>query len=88
MAKDVVSADGALRAQRSLLDSLRADAASFRARLGSAERPKVDLYLESLRDLEKGLGSFATDLAAAPACAKMLPPSGAGGAGARRSPPG
>jgi hypothetical protein len=81
-AQDVVSADGALRAQRSLMDSLRADAASFRARLGSAERPKVDLYLESLRDLEKGLGSFATDLAAAPACAKMLPPSGAGGAGA------
>jgi hypothetical protein len=81
-AEDVVSADGALRAQRSLMDSLRADAASFRARLGSAERSKVDLYLESLRDLEKGLGSFATDLAAAPACAKMLPPSGAGGAGA------
>jgi hypothetical protein len=76
-AKDVVSADGALRAQRSLLDSLRADAASFRPRLGSAERPKLDLYLESVRDLEKGLGNFAGDLAAAPACAKMLPPGGA-----------
>jgi hypothetical protein len=76
MAQDVVSADGALRAQRSLMDSLRADAASFRARLGSGERAKVDLYLESLRDLEKGLGSLATDLAAAPACAKMSPPTG------------
>jgi len=76
-AKDVVSADRALRAQRSLLDSLRADAALVRGRLGGGERPKLDLYLESVRDLEKSLGSFASDLAAAPACAKMLPPSGA-----------
>ena len=75
MARDVVSADGALRAQRSLLDSLRADAAGFRPRLGSAERPKLDLYLESVRDLEKGLGTLAADLAAAPACGKMLPPA-------------
>jgi hypothetical protein len=79
MARDLVSADGALRAQRSLLDSLRADAAGFRSRLGSAERPKLDLYLQSVRDLEKGLGTLATDLAAAPACGKMLPPAGAPG---------
>jgi hypothetical protein len=77
MARDVVSADRALRAQRSLLDSLRADAATFRPRLGTAERPKLDLYLESVRDLEKSLGNFSADLAAAPACGKMLPPTGA-----------
>ncbi len=75
-AKDVVSADGALRARKSLLDSLRADAATFRPRLGGGERPKLDLYLESVRDLEKGLGNFSADLAAAPACGKMLPPAG------------
>jgi hypothetical protein len=75
--RDVVSAERALRAQRSLLDSLRADAAAFRPRLGRGERPKLDLYLESVRDLEKSLGNFAADLAAAPACAKMLPPTGA-----------
>jgi hypothetical protein len=75
MASDVVSADRALRAQRSLLDSLRADAASFRPRLARAEKPKLDLYLESVRDLENSLGNFSRDLAAAPACAKMLPPA-------------
>ncbi len=77
MGRDAVSAERALRAQRSLLDSLRADAGSFRARLGRSERPKLDLYLESVRDLEKSLGNFAGDLAAAPACGKMLPPTGA-----------
>ena len=77
VAKDVVSADRALRAQRSLLDSLRADVTTFRPRLGGAEKPKLDLYLESVRDLEKSLGNFSSDLAAAPACGKMLPPSGA-----------
>jgi len=76
-ARDLASADQALRAERSLLDSLRADVAAFRPRLGGAERPKLDLYLESVRDLEKGLGSFSADLAAAPACAKMLPPKSA-----------
>ena len=76
-AKDVVSADRALRAERSLLDSLRADAAAFRPRLGSGERPKLDLYLDSVRDLEKGLGTFSAGLAAAPACGKMLAPTSA-----------
>ena len=77
MARDVVTAERALRAQRSLLDSLRADVATFRPRLGTGERPKLDLYLESVRDLEKNLGNFSADLAAAPTCGKMLPPTGA-----------
>jgi hypothetical protein len=75
--RSTVSAATALAAERSLLDSLREDVRAFRPRLGSAERPKLDLYLESVRDLEKRLGSFGADLAAAPACGKILPPTGA-----------
>jgi hypothetical protein len=60
MARDLVSADGACAPSAACCDSLRADAAGFRSRLGSAERPKLDLYLESVRDLEKGLGTLAT----------------------------
>ncbi len=44
-----------LSARRSLLDFMKDDLSTFRTRLGSTERPKMDQYLQSLRDLETSL---------------------------------
>jgi hypothetical protein len=46
-----------LTAKRSLLDFVRADVATFSSRLGPIERPKLQLYLQGLRDLENTLGA-------------------------------
>jgi hypothetical protein len=70
MTGDTAAAERALKARRSVLDYLNADATRFRGRLGADERPKMDLYFESLREVEKGIGNFATGLGAAPGCAK------------------
>jgi hypothetical protein len=71
---DTASMDRLLAARRSVLDSARQDVQRFRARLSSAERAKADLYLESLRELEKSLSAAKAELRA-PACAGMLPPA-------------
>jgi hypothetical protein len=49
-------AEQSLLARRSLLDFVRDDVNVFRGRLGSAEKAKMDTYLESLRTLEKDIG--------------------------------
>jgi len=50
------SADGrraALRARASLLDSFSADIARLKRRVGSADRARVDQYLETIREVER-----------------------------------
>ncbi len=46
-----------LVAKRSMLDFVRNDVSTFSSRLSSIERPKLDLYLQALRDLENTLGA-------------------------------
>jgi hypothetical protein len=65
MMQDPAGAERALATRRSVLDYLRADADRFRVRLGGDEKPKMDLYLDSLREVERGLGAFAGGVPAA-----------------------
>jgi hypothetical protein len=46
-----------LLAKKSMLDFVRGDVSKFSARLSSIERPKLQLYLQGLRDLENTLGA-------------------------------
>jgi hypothetical protein len=62
---------------------MRADADRFRMRLGADERPKLDLYFDSLREVEKGLGGFAAGTPAAPSCGPTSAPATAMGFEAR-----
>jgi hypothetical protein len=73
--QDPAAAEKALRAGKSVLDVVLDDINVFRARAGSAEKPKLDVYFESMRDLEKNLGAFAGDVTAAPACGKETAPT-------------
>lgn len=77
--RDPVAAEKALKAGRSVLDAVLDDINVFRARAGSVERPKLDVYFDSMRDLEKNLGAFADGVMAAPACGKETPPQSATG---------
>jgi Protein of unknown function (DUF1552) len=74
MMADPGGAEKALVTRKSVLDFLRADADRFRGRLGGEEKPKMDLYLESLREVERGLGSFVGGVQAAAGCGKVTPP--------------
>src|SRR4051812_32030428 len=49
MMKDPATAEKALMAGRSVLDAVLDDINTFRARAGSAEKPKLDVYFESMR---------------------------------------
>jgi hypothetical protein len=71
---DTGGAERALMAKKSVLDYLRSDAARFQARLGGDEKPKMEHYLESLREVERGLGGFAGGIQAAAGCGKTAPP--------------
>ena len=64
-----------LAGRRSVLDHLREDLQLFSGRLPGDERQKAELYLASVRDLEKNLGALAGELGRVPACGKMLPPA-------------
>jgi hypothetical protein len=72
---DAAAAEKALLAGRSVLDTVLDDINTFRTRAGSAERPKLDVYFDSMRDMEKNLGTFANGVMAAPACGKEMPPT-------------
>lgn len=63
-----------LHARRSLLDYLKDDVSTFRGRLGSEEKPKLDMYLQSLRELENALTGVVKDPANIPACQEPTPP--------------
>jgi hypothetical protein len=75
--QDPAAAERALLAGRSVLDAVIDDIKLFSARAGTAEKPKLDIYWDSMRDLEKNLGSFASGVNAAPACGKEMPPPSA-----------
>jgi hypothetical protein len=75
--KDPAAAERALMAGKSVLDTVIDDINTFRMRAGSAEKSKLDVYFDSMRDLEKNLGNFASDVTAAPACGKEAPPASA-----------
>jgi hypothetical protein len=75
--RDPAAAEKALMAGRSVLDAVLDDINVFRGRVGGIERPKLDAYFDSMRDLEKNLGNFASGVVAAPACGKEMPPTSA-----------
>jgi hypothetical protein len=75
--KDPAAAERALMAGKSVLDAVIDDINTFRTRAGNAEKSKLDVYFDSMRDLEKNLGNFASDVTAAPACGKEAPPTSA-----------
>ena len=58
--EDDGSAQKLLAARRSLLDHIRDDITTFNARLGAEEKPKLQTYLDAMRDLENRLGGFIT----------------------------
>jgi Protein of unknown function (DUF1552) len=64
--------DGAARAsdQQSVLDLVRDDAKRLQSRLGSADRQKLDQYLESIREVERRIAQEADALGAG----ENLPP--------------
>jgi hypothetical protein len=75
---DPLALEKTLTARRSVLDYLRGETTRLQSRLGAGEKPKLDLYLDSLRDLEKSLGNYAGDARASAACGKLPPPMDSG----------
>jgi len=53
-----------LVAKRSMLDFVRGDVGTFSSRLSSIERPKLQLYMQGLRDLENSLGASLGEIPA------------------------
>lgn len=49
---------GWIRRQKSVLDAIRADAATLQPRLGATDRARMDEYLGSIRDLERAITSL------------------------------
>ena len=74
---DPAATERALVAGKSVLDAVLDDINVFRMRAGNAEKPKLDVYFDSMRDLEKNLGNFASGVTAAPACGNEKPPTSA-----------
>ncbi|HXU80672.1 MAG TPA: DUF1552 domain-containing protein [Polyangia bacterium] len=75
MTSDPAAMEKTLVARRSVLDYLREETAGLQRRLGAGEKPKLDLYLDGLRDLEKSLGAYAGEVRASAACGKAMPPA-------------
>jgi hypothetical protein len=70
-------AEQALLVRRSVLDFLKDDVAVYKTRLGAAEKPKLDFYLESLRTLERDIGGSMTTTAPikpSATCSKIAAP--------------
>lgn len=65
-----------LLARKSLLDHLRDDVSVFQARLGGAEKQKMDFYLESLRTLERDIGTNmgGGEIKPSASCQKIMAP--------------
>ena len=59
---DLLVGDGKdRRIDRSILDQVLAEAKSLKTRLSDSDRPKLDDYLESIRDIEKRLDRATRD---------------------------
>ncbi|MEO6597756.1 MAG: DUF1552 domain-containing protein [Planctomycetota bacterium] len=71
-AGDAVAAREQRRLDRSVLDVVLADAKSLAGRLGSADRQKLDQYLESVRELEQRLQRLDEDAPKTPPAAGVL----------------
>jgi hypothetical protein len=65
-----------LLARKSLLDHLRDDVGVFQARLGGAEKQKMEFYLDSLRTLERdiGMNMGGGEIKPSAACQKIMAP--------------
>jgi hypothetical protein len=63
-----------LAARKSMLDYMKDDVNTFRGRLGATEKPKMDQYLQSLRDLETALGEAAKNPVGTPVCKNPTAP--------------
>jgi hypothetical protein len=72
-APDGVQAEVLLRRRRSMLDVVRQDVSELRGVVGSEERAKLDLHLDSLRQLENRLVQSSGTPAAARCVAPAVP---------------
>lgn len=70
-----MTASGLLKRRRSILDLVRAEANSLRTTLGATERAKLDLHLESVRQLENKLMQTTMTTPTA-TCTKPAAPAG------------
>jgi len=72
-------AEQALLRRKSVLDFVKGDLSAFRGRLGPAEAAKMDLYLGSLRTLERDVGKIIPGTPTAPttptACTTIAAPT-------------
>jgi hypothetical protein len=66
----------ALLMRKSLLDFIKGDVTSFRARLGGSEKSKLDYYLDSLRTLEREVGGtiLPAEIAPSAQCSRIPAP--------------
>ena len=65
------SADGLFKRRKSILDLVAAEATSLKGTLGSVERAKLDVHLDSIRQLENKLSQ---NMASGAACMKPTEP--------------
>ena len=63
-----------LAARKSLLDFMKDDVNTFRNRLGTSEKPKMDQYLQSLRDVETALQDATKNPVGTPVCKSAVGP--------------
>jgi hypothetical protein len=66
-----------LVAKRSMLDFVRNDVGTYSSRLSSIERPKLQLYLQGLRDLENTLGASLGEIPASCGTSTITAPASA-----------
>jgi hypothetical protein len=71
---DDAAAIAAKRRKQSVIDAVRADLGSLRGRLGTDEARKLDLHVESIRELERSLGLGGSgEGGGAPSCDRGAP---------------
>ncbi|WP_437710606.1 DUF1552 domain-containing protein [Sorangium sp. So ce448] len=68
------AAEQALLRRQSVLDFIKDDVRTFRGRLGPEEATKMDFYLESLRTLERDVGSSIPTESPSNSCTKPASP--------------
>jgi hypothetical protein len=71
-----MNTEKSLLVRKSLLDFIREDVNSFKARLGGGEKSKFDFYLDSLRTLERDVGGsiLPPDIVPSAQCSKIPAP--------------
>jgi hypothetical protein len=74
------AADLRARQKKSILDAMKGDLTALQARLGNSEKARLDLHMQSLREVEMRVNALLMPPAAAPG--PSAPPAGGGGGGA------